>query len=145
MIHGGFFSSLRVTISNPYIVSTFLGALFPLPLQDFPVCPTAEQVNGECPIKSDIQNRTGHSITWTAKIVDSNGAVIYQNSGGIFGSAGQEILGQAKVYVPSSTQLFPTYKLDVRVVDDVTGWSTERQAYVTAGGIGLPLLVPLIF
>ncbi len=140
-MHGGFFSSMRVTISNPYIINSALGAVFPLPLQDFKQCAPTDAQNGQCPIISDIQNRTGHTVTWTATVTDSGRAVVFHNSGSITGGAGQEVRGSASVYIPPSIQLFPTYVLDIRVEDDVTHWATERQACVTASTVGL-LAIP---
>jgi hypothetical protein len=144
MTHGGFFSSLRVSISNPYIFTT--SALIPLPLQTFVACPTSVQVSGMCPISSDIQNRTGHTLNWTATIIDQASRAVVASSGPpapISGTPGAQTLGKASVYLPAGTQLLPTYILDIKVVDAVTGWSTERQAYVTASTVGL-LAVPLL-
>jgi Bacterial Ig-like domain/Bacterial Ig domain len=149
MDHGGFFSSLKVTISNPYIFDPLLGPFDPLPVQSFLACPIVFQIAGKCPILADIYNRTGHSITWTATLRDKNSRAIVATSDPcqtpgpngqsiagpchIAGSPNQEIKGLASVYLPPGIQLFPTYILDVKVTDDVTGWSTERQAYVTPG------------
>jgi hypothetical protein len=38
----------------------------------------------------------------------------------------------------------PAYILDVRVIDLVTGWSTERQAYVSALPLGVLDVPPLL-
>jgi hypothetical protein len=138
MQHGGFFSSLKVSISNPYILTN--NAIFLMPLQSFLGCPDTTQQSGMCPIYTDIQNRTGHSVTWTATLLDkSTGAILAAPPPEkIAGVPGQEILGKATLYFPPIFQLFPTYILDIKVVDDVTGWSTERQAYVTPSGAGSP-------
>jgi hypothetical protein len=99
-----------------------------------------------CPISSDIQNRTGHTLNWTATIIDQASRAVVASSGPpapISGTPGAQTLGKASVYLPAGTQLLPTYILDIKVVDAVTGWSTERQAYVTASTVGL-LAVPLL-
>jgi hypothetical protein len=126
MVHGGFFSSLKVTIGNPGVVTT--NAIF-FPLNQL-VCST---IFG-CPVTSDIKNRTGHKIRWTATLTDKGGiAVIPPTTGEIDGTPNFENAGTATIALPPGITLFPTYILDVKVVDEVTGWSTERQAYVTSG------------
>ena len=140
MFHGGFFSSLRVSISNPYItdLGNTLGALDPLPLQSFKQCAQGDMQNGTCPIKTDILNRTGNSVTWTVSLLDrQNGNVLLSNTGQF-----SAVSNTVSLYIPPNTQFFPTYILDVKVQDDVTHWYTERQAYVTSGGIA-SILVPL--
>ena len=140
MYHGGFFSSLRVSISNPYVtdIGNILGALDPLPLQSFAQCVTGDMQNGTCPIKTDILNRTGHSVTWTINLLDrSDGNVLRSSTGQITGTQ-----DTVRLYIPTTTQLLPTYILDVKVQDDITHWYTERQAYVTSAGIA-SILVPL--
>jgi hypothetical protein len=140
MFHGGFFSSLRVSISNPYItdIGNTLGALDPLPLQSFKQCAQGDMQNGACPIKTDILNRTGHSVTWTVSLLDRKNGNVLLSSTGQFSAVSNTV----NLYIPPNTQFFPTYILDVRVQDDVTHWYTERQAYVTSGGIA-SILVPL--
>ncbi len=60
-------------------------------------------------------------------LFDSNGAVVSQNSGSISGAAGQETAGYAEI----DTLLIPqTYRLAIKVLDRVTGWSTEHEAYL---------------
>ena len=60
--HGGFFSSLRVTIRNPYSVSASLG-LVTLPFQTGQACDNiAQLLRITCTVFFDIQNRTGHQI-----------------------------------------------------------------------------------
>ncbi len=107
-------------------------------------CPNPTTIDGTGPICSDIQNRTGHTVNVTATLTDKATGGVVASSGGpiqISGSPGSEIRGTVNVYLPPTTQLLPTFILDVKVVDTVTGWSTERQAYVTAtsAGIGTPL------
>jgi hypothetical protein len=138
MDHGLFFSSLRVTMSNPYIFDPVLGTIDELPLQSFDVCGLVLLATGACPISTDISNRTGHQIQWTATIIDrqTRQPVVPARSGLISGAPGQAIPGRATTFFPPTTlttKLFPSYILDIKVVDlqDPAGWSTERQAYVT--------------
>ncbi len=130
MIHGGFFSSQRVIIGNPGV---FTSLPIPIPLQAS-VCPLAVQIAGLCPIGSTVTNRTGHLISWTATMLDrTTGAVVRSTNGTIPGTAGLETSANAWIFLPGGFQLFSTYILDIKVVDSVTQWSTERQAYVTSG------------
>lgn len=142
MVHGGFFSSLKVTIGNPAIFSSNALAL-PLNLLD---CSGTFSAILGCPVTTDIKNRTGHKVRWTATLTDKSGtpvAAIKPTTGEINGAPNLEYDGTATIYLPPGITLFPTYILDIKVVDEVTNWSTERQAFVTSGiQIILPPIVP---
>ncbi len=133
MIHGGFFSSQRVVIGNPGV---FTSATVPIPLQAS-ACPLAFQIAGLCPIGSTITNRSGHTVAWTATMTDGNGAVVRSANGTVSGSAGLETSANAWIFLPGGFQLFPTYILDIKVIDQTTQWSTERQSYVTGSGVSI--------
>jgi hypothetical protein len=93
MLHGGFFSSMRVSISNPYIFAN--NALIFLPLQGFVACPLAVQQLEMCPLATDIQNRTGHPLKWTLTLFDSSTRlpVVTPVNGLIAGTPGAEVPG----------------------------------------------------
>jgi hypothetical protein len=129
--HGGFFSSLRVTIGNPTLYN------IPLPLP-IPVAPQellcVAQGNTCPPVSSPITNNTGHTLQWVATFTDLNGNVIANtaapnpNTGTITGSS-----GAATVSLPqgSGQPFLQTLILNIQVTDMTTQWSTQRQAYVT--------------
>ena len=130
-VHGGFFSSLRVTIGNPTLFS------IPLPLP-IPVAPQELACilpGSTCPpVSSAITNNTGHTLQWVATLTDLNGNVIANgaapnpNTGTLTGSS-----GAATVSLPqgSGQPFLQTLILNVQVTDMTTQWSTQRQAYVT--------------
>lgn len=141
MLHGGFFSSLRVTISNPYIFVN--NAIFPFPVQSFLGCSTIIGSQSHCVVSSKITNQTGHMIRWTATILDKNtGNTILESTEEISGAVGQAVPGLATIELPGGAQILPTYLLRVRVVDETTLWQTEREAYLTQGGVTFIRFIP---
>jgi len=132
MTHGGFFSSSRINIDSPTISKGTAPTFLPLAA---PIACSTASIKTPCTIISAITNRTGHTVHWTVTLLDKNTGqpVTPIKEGDISGIPGQENLDYANIDLPPAIALFPTYILDVKVVDPSTAWSTERQAYVTSG------------
>ncbi len=138
-VHGGFFSSLRVIIGNPGIITS--DTRFFLPLQQTFACPAEVMTAGECPVTSAITNNTGDPLHWVATLTDLNGNVVSPvacpsnvttlnkmacnpSSGDMTGAS-----GTATINLPGT--LSQTLILNIQATDTATQWSTQRQAYVT--------------
>jgi hypothetical protein len=138
-VHGGFFSSLRVTIGNPGIITS--DTRFFLPLQQTFACPAEVMTLGECSVTSSITNKTGDPLHWVATLSDVSGNVINgaacnsgvttlngvacnPTSGDMTGAS-----GTATINLPGN--LSEKLILNIQVTDTATQWSTQRQAYVT--------------
>jgi hypothetical protein len=130
-VHGGFFSSLRVSIGNPSVYGIPFPIPLPIVLQSF-ACPTLQVIAGLCPIVSSITNNTGDPMQWTATFTLQNGNPIV---GGV--AATQTIgnftglSGNATIFLPGGVISGQTLILTIQVTDLATQWSTQRQAYVT--------------